>query len=197
MDKLVKNLEYLIGVLVFVVIVSTVVSIVIYMQVHKFELSTSPDEWSAFGSYFGGVLSPIIYFATLIAIIVTMLFQKQLLAAQNKQNTYEKICEHKRTLINVIEQQIRYHESLLERASNGALLLINEDLTAHKSIIEDNLRIKEKADIIIGKLQIALLGFSVEEFDSYEKMKASFTKIYLLTMDEDDEKVNSEDNRSS
>lgn len=68
--------------LVSVVVVSVVLAMVVYRQAFSSELSIEPNNWSAFGSYVGGVFGPLISFLTLLAILKTIGLQKELLDTQ-------------------------------------------------------------------------------------------------------------------
>lgn len=68
--------------LVVVVIFSVLLAIVVYRQSFSSGLSVEPDNWSAFGSYIGGVFGPLISFLTLLAILKTIGLQKELLDTQ-------------------------------------------------------------------------------------------------------------------
>lgn len=68
--------------LVAVVLVSVVVSLLVYKSVFGAGLSSKADTWSAFGSYIGGLFGPLISFLTLLAILKTIGLQKELLDTQ-------------------------------------------------------------------------------------------------------------------
>ncbi len=53
-----------------------------YWTVFGSQLSTNSSDWSAFGSYFGGVFGPLISFCTLLAVLKTVYLQRELLNAQ-------------------------------------------------------------------------------------------------------------------
>jgi hypothetical protein len=60
-----------------------VVSIYYYRQGFGTTLSSDPNYWSAFGTYFGGIFGPLVSFVTLIAILKTIKLQSTLLETQN------------------------------------------------------------------------------------------------------------------
>lgn len=64
-------------------LVSLVVSVYCYREVFGSQLSTDPNYWSAFGTYFGGIFSPLVSFVTLVAILKTIKLQSILLETQN------------------------------------------------------------------------------------------------------------------
>lgn len=62
---------------------SLAVSVYCYRQVFGAKFSTDPNYWSAFGTYFGGIFSPLVSFVTLVAILKTIKLQSTLLETQN------------------------------------------------------------------------------------------------------------------
>lgn len=68
--------------LVSVVVVAVVLAMVVYRKAFSSDLSIEPNNWSAFGSYIGGVFGPLISFLTLLAILKTIGLQKELLDTQ-------------------------------------------------------------------------------------------------------------------
>lgn len=68
--------------LVAAVSIAVVFSVYFYRQAFNGDLSVTPDNWSAFGSYIGGIFGPLISFLTLLAILKTIALQKELLATQ-------------------------------------------------------------------------------------------------------------------
>lgn len=68
--------------LVVAVFIALGLSVYFYRQAFSGELSVSPDRWSAFGSYIGGLFGPLISFLTLLAILKTIGLQKELLDTQ-------------------------------------------------------------------------------------------------------------------
>lgn len=71
--------------LVFVAVVVFAIVIILYRWKIGGSFSTDPNDWSIFGAYVGGVLGPLVSFLTLIAILVTITLQRQLLLLQEKE----------------------------------------------------------------------------------------------------------------
>ena len=71
--------------LVGAVVFAVALSIYFYRQSFSGELSVRPEEWSAFGTYIGGLFGPLISFLTLIAILKTIGLQKELLDTQRSE----------------------------------------------------------------------------------------------------------------
>lgn len=64
------------------VVVAAVYAVVKYRSVFGNQLSSISSDWSNFGSYIGGIFSPLISFVTLIAVMLTVVLQKRLLDEQ-------------------------------------------------------------------------------------------------------------------
>jgi len=200
MGSFIKRLEICIWVLVGIVILSAFICITIYMNAHTTTLSGSSSEWASFGSYIGGVLSPIIYFVTLLAIIGTMLLQKELLISQNNdaKNQYElqqrqldlateefrknSMLEFKRTCLNILDQQLRHQQYILQQTRDTLFLLIDHKAKGTGINMEQfdaNVKLKERTEQTISVLTIATLGFSLEQFTSTEQMQKKLENILM------------------
>lgn len=62
-------------------------AVTIYLYRFKFggELSENSSDWSAFGTYIGGVFGPLVSFLTLLAVLKTVYLQRELLDAQREE----------------------------------------------------------------------------------------------------------------
>ena len=76
-----RNLVLLIG---LAAVVSIVVVFVLYKLNFSGGFSKSSDQWSDFGGYFGGVLGPVVSFLTLVAVLKTVLMQREMIRLQNE-----------------------------------------------------------------------------------------------------------------
>ncbi len=84
-DNIRKSNEFLDAFSIFLVAavaVALLVAVVVYRISFSGDLSVSSNDWSAFGSYIGGIFSPLISFLTLLAILKTIGLQKKLLETQ-------------------------------------------------------------------------------------------------------------------
>lgn len=95
-----------------------------YFSVFKGEWSTNSADWGAFGSYFGGVFTPIVSIVSTLAVIYTIslqrailretqVFSQETLAKQQEQiedsrtaGIYLALENHRNRLLKSIEQQI-------------------------------------------------------------------------------------------
>lgn len=77
-----KSIDAFSIMLVGVVGIAVVLSVYYYRTAFAGGLSSQTDNWSAFGTFFGGVFGPLISFVTLIAILKTIGLQRELLQTQ-------------------------------------------------------------------------------------------------------------------
>lgn len=64
-------------------LISLFISVYYYRQAFGSTISSDPNYWSAFGTYFGGVFGPLVSFVTLMAILKTIKLQSVLLETQS------------------------------------------------------------------------------------------------------------------
>jgi len=101
-----------------------------YIEIFNGDYSKNSDDWGNFGSYIGGTLTPIISFLTLLAILVTIWFQRKLIQLQmdmiHQQDNqirqleasvnFERVNAHKQSILNwafqTIDQETRTLDSL-------------------------------------------------------------------------------------
>ncbi|ELB2090437.1 hypothetical protein ACLINR_004562 [Vibrio parahaemolyticus] len=77
-----------------------------YLDTFSGGFSRNHSDWGNFGSYFNGVLSPVISTFSLIAVLFTVYMQKTLLISQKQQNT-TLIMGNKRTeYVHMVNTQI-------------------------------------------------------------------------------------------
>ncbi|WP_075990100.1 hypothetical protein [Vibrio fluvialis] len=87
-------------------VVSIYTSINYYLITFPGKFSTEHSDWGNFGSYFGGVTSPVISTLSLFIVFFTVYMQKKLLISQQEQNDI-LMSDRKRTeYINIINGQI-------------------------------------------------------------------------------------------
>ncbi|MGR2701757.1 hypothetical protein [Vibrio campbellii] len=216
-DKI-KYYEYVIWGLVVLIIITLLVSSIAYRSVYGGELSDNASDWGSFGGFFGGIFSPLIAFATLIAIIVTINLQKELLSRQTiefdrllsmqshelelfkKQSFEQSLQEHKRLYLSLLEQQIEIRRSNMLRASENATYLLEKELDGHhieKVAIESNLEQKELYERQVQVLTQVSIYFTINKFDSVKKMDTSIKKLFRLIENKNElEKLYKSDGKS-
>lgn len=84
-----NSLDLLLYFSVASIVLSLVISGFLYGKQLGYGLSTLEADWAAFGSFFGGVFSPMVSFVTLIAIIQTIKLQRALL--ENQASEFAKL----------------------------------------------------------------------------------------------------------
>lgn len=87
----------------------------IYRQQFGGGYSPNPGDWSAFGSYIGGVLGPLVSFLTLVAVVRTVYLQRELLDAQREEALALKIAAAQDTSVKAIEMLITMQEKDYDR----------------------------------------------------------------------------------
>lgn len=205
-ENYIKHFERLVMSLVALVVLGMIISVVAYRSVFDGGLSELPADWGDAGGFFGGIFTPIIAFATLVAIVITIQLQKQLLYTQNsefsklydlqeqtldtqkselgliKEQAFEQsLNEQKKIYLSLIEQQIEIRRCNMERASEGAMFMLQkqgEGFTIEKSAIEDNIVQKELLEKQIQVLTHISVGFTLHKFNSIADMDKSITQLF-------------------
>ncbi|BFM20489.1 hypothetical protein R50076_15380 [Gilvimarinus japonicus] len=95
-----------------------------YQTTFNGEPSTDPKYWSAFGSYIGGIFSPLIAFCTIPILGITVFLQWQIIVTQQREflalhriqekqlkqaesdSEFQRINSYKQTILTVINQQL-------------------------------------------------------------------------------------------
>lgn len=78
-----------------------------YVDVFGFQLSKNQSDWSAFGSYMGGLFGPLVSFITLLAVLRTVSLQRDLLVTQRSE--FKAVQELQQKAFDV--QQAQIHEA--------------------------------------------------------------------------------------
>lgn len=100
---------------------SMIATIVAYMVVHKSSGIGGPEAWGSFGDYFGGMLNPLIAFLALVAIVLSLKYQRATLDEAKKEvrNSAETLCltrkEMKETAKAIEEQTNQLTQDRRER----------------------------------------------------------------------------------
>lgn len=86
-----------------------------YFSVFNFGLSKSSDSWSAFGSFFGGLVGPGISIVTLIALLRTIDLQLEQSSHFVMDGVSARLAEYKTTQLQLLDQQILMFERMIDR----------------------------------------------------------------------------------
>jgi hypothetical protein len=106
-------------------------TICLYRTYLGVEFSRNPSDWSVFGSYFGGVVGPLVSFVTLLAVLRTVYLQKELLGVQRSEfdslmrlqlNTF---ASQERQVKNAMAIADREH---MERSRGACLQMLDRQL---------------------------------------------------------------------
>lgn len=176
-----------------VILLCAVCSIYFYRSKFGGELSARSDDWSAFGSYVGGVFGPLISFVTLLAVLVTVNLQRKLLGSQlaefdrintlqketfiSQKNQIEKSAEDALKLqisaaqdsaVKLIQMRIEIHEHDFDRHHDLIFKFDSEhagDLGEFAvGKMEELLLYRDRARLTIDLLSIAALDIATKEF---------------------------------
>ena len=182
-----RSLKFgLIGIaLLLVICVST------YMSVFNNGLATAPDNWSAFGAFFGGVFGPAVSLVTLFAILITIDIQRELLLAQKRefdlirvqqnlahqvqveQADFSKLSEYKSHQLQLLDQQINMFERMLDRYDAEALRIFElgrrsgVPRTEKLEALDGNI---DEVDAQVGRLIQLSVEISLGEFKSIQEI---------------------------
>lgn len=89
MDILVSQIRRGIFSFWFLIVAAAVSALAVTIYLYRFKfggaLSANSSDWSAFGTYIGGVFGPLISFLTLLAVLKTVYLQRELLNAQREE----------------------------------------------------------------------------------------------------------------
>ncbi|CEL28672.1 hypothetical protein [Pseudomonas fluorescens] len=168
-----------------------VIAAVVYLSIFNNGLSKAPDNWSAFGSFFGGVFGPVISLVTLFAILKTIDLQKQLLSTQRKefddlsklqrdsndvqveQAGFSKLSDYKSHQLQLLDQQITMFERMHDRYSKEVeQIKLEQDFlnmkAAHLRGLNSSLQETDKAASDLVRLSIEI---SLGDFESVEQLR--------------------------
>lgn len=87
----------------------------VYRQEFSGGYSSKSADWSAFGSYMGGVLGPLVSFLTLVAVVRTVYLQRELLNAQREEALALKIAAAQDTSVKAIDMLMAMQEKDYDR----------------------------------------------------------------------------------
>jgi uncharacterized membrane protein len=185
-----KYFERFIMFLVVTVVIGLLFSILAYRSVFDGALSNLPADWGAAGGFFGGIFTPIIAFATLIAIVITIQLQKQLLITQKselrlvKQQALEQsINEQKKIYLSLLEQQTDIRRGNMESADKDAKFMLQKQAEGHHidgAAIDENITQKERFNKQVQVLTYVSIGFALKKFNSIDEMDTSITALFKM-----------------
>jgi uncharacterized membrane protein len=171
-----------------------------YRKMFGGDLSPLSSDWSAFGSYFGGVLSPLIAFCTLLAVLKTIYLQRELLdtqkaemininnhqvAASAKQDAQLALAKEEMQVSKVqayVATQLKLLDTIMahfRREAEGMagaisqIMAVKADFDEKKLAAEPSLKKKEEAERKIALLIALALELSFIEYDTTDAVRAA------------------------
>lgn len=171
--------------LVVAVVVAIVFAAVIYRHAFGAGLSVKPDNWSAFGSYVGGIFGPFISFLTLLAILKTIGLQKELLDTQRTEFEAMQGLQLKSVeaqLSQIKSSALEGARRVIEECRMNTLQVLDTYMRELRSEYESkksNLHAVH-AMCIDGKSNKSAkeLALMAKKLDEYERKLASMTILY-------------------
>jgi uncharacterized membrane protein len=163
----------------------------VYLSVFNNGLSKAPDNWSAFGSFFGGVFGPIVSLVTLVAILVTIELQKKLLStqatefeslsdlqrlsiqAQIDQANFSKLSDYKSHQLQLLEQLLNMFEKMQDRYNQEAdrVSKASEFFNSRQNhLIHMDAAIKDMENVAADLIQLSM-EVSLGQFQSIDQLK--------------------------
>ncbi|MBV7548350.1 hypothetical protein KW849_18880 [Pseudomonas sp. PDM26] len=192
---------------VLLLVIGFVISVGLYLKTFDGGLSSNANDWSALGSFFGGVFGPIISAVTLIALLKTLRLQHQTLMSQKKDServialqnqAYQaqadqleianaelrsaKVADFKNSVIRVFEQRIAYYQHSQSDSLNRINTIRSLGETRHA--LDSIASIGEKSALYKKELEKLLrvsLIFAVKDFDSIEEAKNYVASLGIQT----------------
>ncbi len=183
-----------------VLLVSLIVTALLYRGIFSGSLSETSGEWSAFGSFFGGIFGPLVSFVALIALLKTIRLQRQLLVFQTRE--FEKIyslqeatlrtqteqvvllqdsknqtdiMNYKATILRMVEQQISYYNNGLEGIHRSTVFMAEQMGGGAINPTADQLKeLKQKKEIAMARITGLIdfsMDFSLKQHSSIEELK--------------------------
>jgi len=200
-------LEFVLYSSIALLVIGLMVSIYYYKETFSGGISNVSADWSALGSFIGGVFAPAVSFVTLVAIIITIRLQKKFLENQfvefsrlydlqvhtfEKQvsqldsakdaHEYEKINSYKQTILSVIDQQIDVHQKIIDRCTSSSEYLIEKKLS-HTQIdlgnkLEEVLERKEEYEQRLNYLVNLSISIAVSKYKTVSEVDRAFAEGY-------------------
>jgi hypothetical protein len=165
-----RPLNYgLVLLLAFVLVV-----IVLYVSVFNVGLSRAPDNWSAFGSFFGGLIGPGISIVTLLALLRTIDLQLEQSAHFVADGVGARVSEYKAAQLKLLDQQILMYDRLIDRydAEGERIFKIVRETgvprTDDLERVDQNIK---KAEREITRLVKLSVDISLGEFETVEQLR--------------------------
>lgn len=144
-----------------------------YLKIFNNGLSQSPDNWSAFGSFFGGLFSPLISVVTLFALMRTIGLQMDQNAHASIEGTRASVAAYKASQLQFLDQQIAMYDRMVDRydLEGERVFKLPREIKARISDLDQIDQNRAKAEIEISKLIKLSLDISLCEFESVAQIR--------------------------
>lgn len=179
-------------------------SLFFYRDIFSGDFSTNAQDWSAFGSYIGGLFGPLVSFVALLAVLKTVELQKELLDTQNRefeamhtlqnrtfdsqQNQIDEAKENSRieaverlkdVLIGAIERRVTLYDARYARAYSRYERYKDFENKSNQGISRRLYESVDKemavCDRNIHSLQALVAEMATAEFSEVEALRAFYT----------------------
>jgi len=114
-----KNIGTILYIIIVIGILSLFVPLIFYFRIFNAGLSESNLIWGTFGDYIGGIASPILSFLALIAILITLRYQRQELEKTFQSQKDEKKNAQHLLFTQTIFNMLRLHNEIVENIQHG------------------------------------------------------------------------------
>jgi hypothetical protein len=179
------------------IVISLILAVGAYLWIFNNGISSDSSAWSDFGSFFGGVFSPLISGITLVALIKTLKIQYKALVSQKadaeralevqhrafaaqaeqlelarQEVASTKVENYKASVMRVLEQRANYYQQSQADILTRTQMLQNflQQEGALESLTKlGSLGLAHKVEL--EKVMKLSLAFSVKEFDSIQAAK--------------------------
>lgn len=172
----------LLNVGLFFLFVAIALVVGLYLSVFNFGLSHTADSWSAFGSFFGGLIGPGISIVTLLALLRTIDLQLEQSFHFVEDGRHARLAEYKTSQLQLLDQQILMFERMIDRyeQEGDRIFSLNISPAAKEerlSTIDGNIQTTEVAT---GKLIKLSIDISLCQFDTVEQLRNKVSKELKL-----------------
>ncbi|MFV0926516.1 hypothetical protein [Pseudomonas palmensis] len=186
-----------------VLVVLAGLSIFFYRDTFSGDFSTNAQDWSAFGSYVGGLFGPLVSFVALLAVLKTIELQKELLETQRrefkvmqdlqyktfdsqqdqiddakKKSRLEAVERLKDTLIGAIDRRVSIYDGRYGRAYARFERYKDTDNRTSRGIASSLYDVVEKemavCDKNIRSLQELVSELAATDFEDVESLRAYY-----------------------
>lgn len=207
LDRKKDPLELVLYFSIFSLIVGLLVSVYFYNNTFPGGISIASSDWSALGSFFGGIFAPAVSFVTLVAIIITIRLQKKFLETQiaefSKLHTlqlktiksqdnqlfhakasseHDKITSYKQTLLAVVAQQIDFNQKIIDRCISScdsmSKMRMAQPLIDFGSRFEDTRYQQGESERKIYNLAELSISIAVTKYKSVHELDQAFADGY-------------------